>query len=53
MLSGSFESVPLGVYAVYPQVKRPPSKVRAFVDLLVAHFKTPRWRDPERPARRG
>lgn len=53
VLSGSFESVPLGVYAVYPQVKRPPSKVRAFVDLLVAHFKTPRWRDPERPARRG
>jgi DNA-binding transcriptional LysR family regulator len=33
----------LGIYAVYPEARRVPSKVRAFVDLLVAHFKTPRW----------
>jgi DNA-binding transcriptional LysR family regulator len=41
----SFAGVELGVYAVYPQVQRPPGKVRALVDLLVAHFRTPRWRD--------
>jgi DNA-binding transcriptional LysR family regulator len=39
----SFVGVTLGVFAVYPQGPRPPSKVRAFVDLLVAHFRTPRW----------
>jgi DNA-binding transcriptional LysR family regulator len=39
----SFCGVELGVYAVYPETRRPPSKVRAFVDLLVAHFRTPRW----------
>jgi DNA-binding transcriptional LysR family regulator len=33
----------LGIYAVYPETRRPPSKTRAFVDLLAAHFKTPRW----------
>jgi DNA-binding transcriptional LysR family regulator len=33
----------LGVYAVYPESRRAPSKVRAFVDALSAHFKTPRW----------
>jgi DNA-binding transcriptional LysR family regulator len=33
----------LGIYAVYPETRRPPSKVRAFVDWLSAHFKTPRW----------
>jgi DNA-binding transcriptional LysR family regulator len=39
----SLHAPPLGIYAVYPESKRPPSKVRAFVDLLSAHFKTPRW----------
>ena len=39
----SFAGVTLGVFAVYPQGPRPPSKVRALVDLLVAHFHTPRW----------
>lgn len=34
---------PLGIYAVYPQARSTPSKVRAFVDLLATHFKTPRW----------
>jgi DNA-binding transcriptional LysR family regulator len=47
VLEGGFAGVGLGVFAVYPQGpgahSRPPSKVRAFVDLLVAHFKTPRW----------
>jgi DNA-binding transcriptional LysR family regulator len=40
----SFEGVALGIYAVYPQPQprggRPPAKVRAFVDLLAAHFRT-------------
>ena len=38
----SFEGVALGIFAVYPrppQGGRPPPKVRAFVDLLVAHFR--------------
>jgi DNA-binding transcriptional LysR family regulator len=39
----SLHAPPLGVYAVYPESRRAPSKVRAFVDVLVAHFKTPRW----------
>jgi DNA-binding transcriptional LysR family regulator len=43
VLASSFEGVALGVYAVYPQVRRAPHKVRAFVDLLVSHFRTPRW----------
>jgi DNA-binding transcriptional LysR family regulator len=43
VLAPSFEGVALGLYAVYPQVRRAPPKVRAFVDLLVAHFRTPRW----------
>jgi DNA-binding transcriptional LysR family regulator len=43
VLASSFEGVALGVYAVYPQVRRAPPKVRAFVDALVAHFRTPRW----------
>jgi len=33
----------LGIYAVYPETRRPPSKVRKFVDCLLLHFKTPRW----------
>jgi DNA-binding transcriptional LysR family regulator len=33
----------LGIYAVYPETRRAPSKTRALVDLLAAHFKTPRW----------
>lgn len=44
LLEPCFDSVTLGVHAVYPQAKRPPSKVRAFVDLLAAYFKKPRWR---------
>jgi DNA-binding transcriptional LysR family regulator len=49
-----FQGVELGIYAVYPQTRRPLGKVRAFVDLLVAHFRTPRW-DPLKPGpvRRG
>jgi DNA-binding transcriptional LysR family regulator len=39
----SFTGVDLGIYAVYPEARRPPTKVRALVDLLVAHFRTPRW----------
>ncbi|HEY3494719.1 MAG TPA: LysR family transcriptional regulator [Polyangiaceae bacterium] len=33
----------LGIYAVYPEGRRVPGKVRAFVDTLAAHFKTRRW----------
>lgn len=37
----AFDGVALGIYAVYPQAQggRPSPKVRAFVDLLVAHFR--------------
>jgi DNA-binding transcriptional LysR family regulator len=43
VLEPSFVGVTLGLYAVYPQMRRAPPKVRAFVDLLVSHFRTPRW----------
>ena len=33
----------LGIYAAYPQGKRVPTKTRAFVDALAAHFRVPRW----------
>jgi len=39
----SLHTPPLGIYAVYPESRRAPGKVRAFVDVLAAHFKTPRW----------
>ena len=43
VLTESFVGVRLGIHAVYPQGPRPPSKVRAFVDVLVSHFRTPPW----------
>lgn len=33
----------LGIYAVYPEGRRAPGKVRAFVDVLSDHFSTRRW----------
>lgn len=33
----------LGIYAVYPEGRRVPGKVRAFVDVLSDHFSTRRW----------
>jgi DNA-binding transcriptional LysR family regulator len=33
----------LGIHAVYPEGRRVPAKVRAFVDLLAVHFATSRW----------
>jgi DNA-binding transcriptional LysR family regulator len=39
----TFQGVELGIFAVYPQARRPPGKVRAFVDTLVSHFRTRRW----------
>ena len=33
----------LGIYAVYPESRRVPTKVRAFIETLVSHFKTRRW----------
>lgn len=39
----TFAGVELGIFAVYPQAKRPPTKVRTLLDLLVAYFKRPRW----------
>ena len=44
VLEPFFEGVALGIYAVYPQVRRPAPKVRALVELLQAHFKTPPWK---------
>jgi DNA-binding transcriptional LysR family regulator len=46
VMESSFVGAALGIYAVYsqaPQARRAPPKVRAFVDLLVSHFRTPRW----------
>jgi DNA-binding transcriptional LysR family regulator len=43
VLAPHFAGVKLGIHAIYPEGPRPPSKVRALVDLLVAHFKTPPW----------
>jgi DNA-binding transcriptional LysR family regulator len=42
----SFLPTQLGIYAAYPQVGRGrvPSKTRAFVDLLAAHFHAQPWR---------
>jgi DNA-binding transcriptional LysR family regulator len=42
-VEGSFQGADLGIYALYPRARRPPGKVRAFVDLLVAHFRAPPW----------
>lgn len=39
----AFVPTRLGIYAAYPQGKRVPSKTRAFVDALTAHFRVPRW----------
>lgn len=33
----------LGIYATYPQGKGVPSKTRALVDALIAHFRVARW----------
>ncbi len=40
-----------GIFAAYPAQRRPPAKVRAFIDFLVAQFSPhPSWdRAPERP----
>ena len=43
VLDEEFAGTALGIHAVYPQGPRPPSKVRALVDLLVGHFRTPPW----------
>jgi DNA-binding transcriptional LysR family regulator len=43
VLADSFAGTELGVHAVYPEGPRPPSKVRAFVDLLVQQFRRPAW----------
>jgi DNA-binding transcriptional LysR family regulator len=39
----SLHAPALGIHAVYPEGRRVPAKVRAFVDLLAAHFATRRW----------
>jgi DNA-binding transcriptional LysR family regulator len=44
VLEDSFVGVDLGIHAIYPEARRPPSKVRTFVDHLVTHFSTPRWK---------
>jgi DNA-binding transcriptional LysR family regulator len=45
----SFTGAELNLFAVYPhaaQSSRPPAKVRAFVDVLVAAFRQPPWKAP-------
>jgi DNA-binding transcriptional LysR family regulator len=44
VLEDSFVGVDLGIHAIYPGGPRPPSKVRTFIDQLVTHFRTPRWK---------
>jgi DNA-binding transcriptional LysR family regulator len=39
----SLHAPTLGIHAVYSEGRRVPSKVRAFIDTLVAHFRTRRW----------
>lgn len=46
----SFRGVDLAIWAVYPHAPRPPTKVRAFVDLLVAAFRHPPWQQKPRTA---
>ena len=44
-----YEPEPGGVYAVYPQAKHLPSKVRVFVDFLAGWFaRAPEWREARR-----
>ena len=43
VLAHGFAGTELGIYAVYPQARRTPAKVRAFVDVLAAHFRRPSW----------
>jgi DNA-binding transcriptional LysR family regulator len=43
VLADAFVGAELGIYAVYPQARRTPAKVRAFVDVLAAHFRKPSW----------
>jgi DNA-binding transcriptional LysR family regulator len=43
VLDDAFAGIELGVYAIYPAARRPSAKVRAFVDVLVEHFREPRW----------
>jgi DNA-binding transcriptional LysR family regulator len=52
----AYMDVPLGLYAVYTPARSVPARVRAFVDVLAAHFRTPRWQEPPprpEPPRRG
>lgn len=39
----AFAGTSLGIHAIYPRARPVPAKTRAFVDTLVAHFRTPRW----------
>jgi DNA-binding transcriptional LysR family regulator len=39
----TFAGLELGIFALYPQARRPSGKVRALIDVLVSHFKRPRW----------
>jgi DNA-binding transcriptional LysR family regulator len=46
-----FSFVRLSISAVYAPTKVVPSNVRAFVDLLVEHFRSPPWQSPSPRAR--
>jgi DNA-binding transcriptional LysR family regulator len=39
----TFHPETLGVYAIYPRARPVPAKTRAYVEVLVAHFRAARW----------
>ena len=43
LLEEHFAGVELGMHAIYAEGPRPSGKVRAFVDVLVTHFRAPPW----------
>ena len=49
----AYSFVRLSVTAVYAPTRVVPSSVRAFVDLLAAHFRSPPWLAAPRPVERG
>src|SRR5262249_26823772 len=54
VLEGTLRNAALGIYALHPYGRRPPARVRAFVDFLADWFREPRWPRtlaPRRPSR--
>jgi DNA-binding transcriptional LysR family regulator len=44
VLEGTLRDADLGVHVVHAHVRQVPPRLRAFVDFLVAWFRSPRWR---------